>query len=94
MVTLPNGRLGILEAGTDTIWTRLTPLAGGWAPPAQWTPVVGGSIKGKEVPKPPSAWPVGPAEVVYPVSSSRNQPPGPVVVGRVPSEFCEIALVE
>ncbi len=73
---------------------RHPPLLGGWAPPGQWTPVVGWSIKGKEVPKPPSVWPAGPADVVYPVYGSRNQPPAPVVVGSVPGELREVALVE
>ena len=73
---------------------RHPPLLGGWAPPAQWTPVVGWSIKGKEVPKPPSAWPAGPADIVYPVYGSRNQPPTPVVVGSVPGELRAVALIE
>ncbi len=73
---------------------RHPPLADGWAPPAQWTPVVGWSVKGKEVPKPPSAWPGGPAHVVHPVPGGANQAPTPVVVGSVPGELRAIALVE
>src|SRR5262249_44857214 len=74
---------------------RHPPLDGGWAPPAQWTPVVGWSVKGKEVPKPPSEW-LGPgaADVVYPVYGAPNQPPTPVVVGHVPGELRTITLVQ
>jgi hypothetical protein len=73
---------------------RHPPLLGGWAPPAQWTPVVGWSIKGKYVPKPPSAWLGGPADVVYPVYGQPNKPPTPVVVGHVPGELHPIALIQ
>jgi len=73
---------------------RHPPLAGGWAPPAQWTPVVGWSARGKYVPKPPSPWPAGPAEVIYPVPSDPNNPPTPVIVGNVPGELRPVALVE
>ncbi|MFM8272121.1 MAG: hypothetical protein ACKODX_07265, partial [Gemmata sp.] len=73
---------------------RHPPLAGGWAPPAQWTPVAGWSVKGKGVPKPPSPWPHGPAHVVYPVYGAPNKPPAPVVVGSVPGELRPVALVE
>jgi len=74
---------------------RHPPLAGGWAPPAEWTPVVGWAVKGEELPKPPSAW-LGdrPANVVYPVYSSPNKPPTPVVVGQVPGELYPVAFVE
>ncbi len=73
---------------------RHPPLAGGWGVPAQWTPVVGWSIRGKFVPKPPSPWLGGPAEVVYPVYGEPNKPPTPVVVGHVPGELHPVALVE
>jgi hypothetical protein len=73
---------------------RHPPLAEGWAPPAQWTPVVGWSVKGKYVPKPPLPWPGGPADVVYPVYGEPNKPPTPVVVGHVPGELRSIALVQ
>jgi hypothetical protein len=73
---------------------RHPPLAGGWAPPAQWTPVVGWSVRGKDVPKPPSPWPDGPADVVYPAYGEPNKPPTPVVVGRVPGELRPVTLVE
>ncbi len=73
---------------------RHPPLAGGWATPAQWTPVVGWSIRGKFVPKPPSSWPGGAADVVQPVYSESNKPPVPVVVGHVAGELRPIALVE
>jgi len=69
-------------------------LAAGWAPPAQWTPVAGWSVKGKEVPKPPLAWPGGPADVVYPVYGEAHQPPAPVVVGHVPGELRPVTLVQ
>ncbi|MCI0702192.1 MAG: hypothetical protein L0241_14000 [Planctomycetia bacterium] len=74
---------------------RHPPLAGGWTPSAQWTPVVGWSVKGKEVPKPPSAW-IGdrPANVVYPVYGSPNQPPTPIVIGQVPGELYPVTLVQ
>jgi hypothetical protein len=73
---------------------RHPPLLGGWEPPAQWTPVPGWSIKGKYVPKPPSPWVGGPADVVDPVRSAAHQPPTPVVVGHVPGELHPVALVE
>jgi hypothetical protein len=73
---------------------RNPPLESGWTTPAQWTPVVGWSIKGKEVPKPPSPWLGGPAHVVYPVYSSPNKVPTPVVVGQVPGELHPVALIE
>lgn len=73
---------------------RHPPLAAGWGPPAQWTPVVGWSVRGKLVPKPPLPWPGGPAEVVYPVYGQPNKPPTPVVVGRVPGELHPVPLVE
>lgn len=73
---------------------RHPPLANGWAAPRQWTPVVGWSVPGKQVPKPPSPWPGGPAEVVHPVYGARNEPPTPVVVGHVPGELRPVALVE
>ncbi len=73
---------------------RHPPLLDGWAPPAQWTPVVGWSVGGKDVPKPPSAWPGGEAHVVHPIGGGANQPPTPVVVGRVPGELGQVALVE
>ena len=73
---------------------RHPPLLDGWAPPAQWTPVVGWSVEGKNVPKPPSAWPGGEAHVVHPIASGTNKPPAPVVVGSVPGELRPVALVE
>jgi hypothetical protein len=73
---------------------RHPPLVDGWAPPAQWTPVAGWSIKGKYVPKPPSPWLGGPADVVYPVDGELNKPPTPVVVGHVPGELHPVALVQ
>jgi hypothetical protein len=73
---------------------RHPPLAGGWAPPQQWTPVVGWSIRGKFVPRPPSPWPGGPADVVHPVPGEPNKPPAPAVVGQVPGELHPVALVE
>ncbi len=73
---------------------RHPPLAGGWAAPQQWTPVAGWSVKGKDVPRPPSPWPGGPADVVYPVYGERNKPPAPVVVGHVAGELRPVALVE
>jgi hypothetical protein len=73
---------------------RHPPLAGGWAPPAQWTPVVGWSVRGKFVPRPPLPWPGGPADVVEPVYGEPGKPPAPVVVGRVPGELRPVALVE
>lgn len=73
---------------------RHPPLAGAWATPAQWTPVVGWAVRGKSVPKPPSAWLGGPADVVYPVYSESNKPPTPVVVGHVAGELNPVALVE
>lgn len=73
---------------------RHPPLEAGWAAPRQWTPVVGWSVRGKFVPKPPSPWPGGPADIVQPVYSHANQPPTPVVVGHVPGELRPVALVE
>jgi hypothetical protein len=73
---------------------RHPPLRDGWAPPAQWTPVAGWSIKGKYVPKPPSPWPGGPADVVYPLYGEPNEPPTPVVVGHVAGELRPVALVQ
>ena len=73
---------------------RHPPLLDGWVTPAQWTPVVGWSIKGKDVPKPPSPWPGGPADVVYPLHGGGNQAPQPVVVGSVAGELHPVALVE
>ena len=73
---------------------RHPPLLAGWEPPAQWTPVVGWSVKGKDVPKPPSAWPGGPAHVVYPLHGGGDQAPAPVVVGGVAGELRPVALVE
>lgn len=73
---------------------RHPPLAGGWGVPRQWTPVVGWSVRGKFVPKPPLPWPGGPADVVYPIPSAANQPPTPVVVGQVPGELRPVALLE
>jgi hypothetical protein len=73
---------------------RHPPLAGGWATPAQWTPVVGWSIRGKFVPKPPSPWLDGPADVVYPFYGESHKPPTPVVVGHVPGELHPVTLVE
>jgi hypothetical protein len=73
---------------------RHPPLAAGWDAPAQWTPVPGWSVKGKYVPKPPSPWPGGPADVVYPLGGPAHQPPTPVVVGHVAGELHPVALVE
>lgn len=73
---------------------RHPPLADGWGPPQQWAPVVGWSVRGKLVPKPPSPWPDGPADVVHPVYSELNKPPTPVVVGHVAGELRPVALVE
>jgi hypothetical protein len=73
---------------------RHPPLAGGWAPPAQWTPVPGWSVKGKYVPRPPSPWLGGAADVVYPVHGAAGKPPAPVVVGQVPGELYPVALVQ
>ena len=73
---------------------RHPPLADGWAVPAQWTPVAGWSVKGKFVPKPPSPWLGGPADVVYPVYGEPNKPPTPVVVGHVAGELRPVALVQ
>lgn len=73
---------------------RHPPLLAGWAPPAQWTPVAGWSVRGKDVPKPPSPWPGGAAHAVHPVPGGPDQPPAPVVVGSVPGELRTVALVE
>jgi hypothetical protein len=73
---------------------RHPPLVGGWLPPSQWTPVVGWSVKGKAVPKPPSAWLGRSADVVYPVYGEAHKPPTPVVVGHVPGELRPVALVQ
>lgn len=73
---------------------RHPPRAAGRAPPAQWTPVVGWSVRGKFVPKPPLPWPgPGPADVLQPVYGEPGKPPAPVV-GRVPGELRPVALVE
>jgi hypothetical protein len=72
---------------------RHPPLAGGWCPPALWTPLVGVAAKGKERPNPPSPWP-GPAGayLVHPVPAAGQQPPTPVVVGYVPGEPGPVAV--
>ena len=73
---------------------RHPPLAGGWRRRDSGRRSSGGRSAGKNVPKPPSPWPDGPAHVVYPVTASPNQPPTPVVVGHVPGELRPVALVE
>ncbi len=66
---------------------RHPPLAGGWAPPSLWTPLVGSTALGKDRPKPPSPWPGVGALVVDPGPTGRKQAPAPVVVGYVPGEL-------
>ena len=67
---------------------RHPPMAGrGWGEPQLWTAIPGTTLRGRERPQPPAAWPgEGGALVLHPIPSGGTQPPTPTIVGSTPGE--------
>lgn len=67
---------------------RHPPIAGrGWGPPQLWTPIPGSTLKGRDRPQPPAAWPgEGAAVIVTPIPLDSINPPIPTVVDSTPGD--------
>lgn len=75
---------------------RHPPLVGrGWYPPRLWTPIPGATLRGRNRPRPPDAWPgPGTAYVVTPGPLSGPQVPVPAIVAEVAGENRPVELLQ